>query len=39
MLKVGQSAIDFPVGARTLFALLLDGPAVVFFFPSAFTSG
>lgn len=39
MLKVGQTAIDFPVAGRTLFALLDEGKAVVFFFPAAFTPG
>ena len=39
MLKVGQEAPDFAVGSGTLHALLEKGPAVVFFFPSAFTSG
>ena len=39
MLKVGQEAPDFPVGSGTFYALLEQGPAVVFFFPSAFTSG
>ena len=39
MLKVGQEAPDFAVGAGSLFTLLEKGPVVVFFFPSAFTSG
>ena len=39
MLKVGQDAPDFTVGSGTLYGLLEKGPAVVFFFPSAFTSG
>jgi peroxiredoxin len=39
MLRVGQEAVDFAVGTRTLFALLEEGPVVVFFFPAAFTSG
>ena len=39
MVKVGQDAPDFAVGSGSLYTLLEKGPAVVFFFPSAFTSG
>lgn len=37
MLKPGEPAPDFAVGPSTLHALLLRGPAVVFFYPKAFT--
>ena len=39
MLKPGQAAPDFAVGDTTLHRLLERGPAVVFFFPKAFTPG
>jgi len=37
MLKPGARAPDFAVGPATLHSLLATGPAVVFFFPKAFT--
>lgn len=37
MLKRGERAPDFAVGPDTLHALLARGPAVVFFYPKAFT--
>ena len=37
MLKPGEAAPDFAVGSSTLHALLARGPAVVFFYPKAFT--
>jgi peroxiredoxin len=39
MLKVGDPAPDFAVGARRLHALLAQGPVAVYFFPKAFTPG
>ncbi len=39
MLKVGGVAPDFPVGDTTLFKILEQRQAVVFFFPKAFTPG
>ena len=39
MLKPGDEAPDFAVGADTLHGLLAQGPVVVFFFPKAFTPG
>ena len=39
MLKPGEAAPDFAVGDTTLYRLLARGPAVVFFFPKAFTPG
>jgi peroxiredoxin len=39
VLKPGDEAPDFPVDGTTLHALLAGGPAVVFFFPKAFTPG
>jgi peroxiredoxin len=39
MLKAGDPAPDFAVGDTTLHRLLEAGPAVVFFFPKAFTPG
>jgi thioredoxin-dependent peroxiredoxin len=37
MLKPGDPAPDFAVGGTTLHSLLARGPAVVFFYPKAFT--
>ena len=39
MLKVGDRAADFAVGDTSLYRILESGPAVVFFFPGAFTPG
>jgi peroxiredoxin len=39
MLKPGDTAPDFAVGETTLYRILEGGPAVVFFFPAAFTPG
>jgi peroxiredoxin len=39
VLKPGDMAADFAVGDLSLHALLRKGPAVVFFFPKAFTPG
>jgi peroxiredoxin len=39
VLEPGDEAPDFAVGGTTLHALLKTGPAVVFFFPKAFTPG
>jgi peroxiredoxin len=39
VLKPGEKAPDFAVGGTTLHRLLEGGPAVVFFFPKAFTPG
>jgi peroxiredoxin len=39
VLKPGDPAPDFAVGDATLHRLLEGGPAVVFFFPKAFTPG
>lgn len=39
MLEPGAPAPDFPIDGQTLHALLDKGPAVVFFFPKAFTPG
>jgi peroxiredoxin len=39
MIDVGDEAPDFAVGETTLHRLLEKGPAVVFFFPKAFTPG
>jgi peroxiredoxin len=39
MLKVGDVAPDFPVEGQGLHERLAKGPAVVFFFPKAFTPG
>jgi peroxiredoxin len=39
MLKPGDTAPDFAVGETTLYRILEGGPAVVFFFPGAFTPG
>lgn len=37
--RAGELAKDFAVGGRTLFKILEDREAVVFFFPKAFTPG
>lgn len=39
MLKVGDQAPDFPVGAVTLYQMLSDRLVAVYFFPRAFTPG
>lgn len=39
MLKRGEVAPDFPAGGRTLYQILDQTAAVVFFFPKAFTPG
>jgi peroxiredoxin len=39
MLKRGVPAPDFAVGNRTLYQILDERAAVVFFFPKAFTAG
>ena len=39
MLRVGDTAPDFAIGATTLHRLLAERAAVVFFFPKAFTPG
>jgi peroxiredoxin len=39
MLAVGDDAPDFAIGDTTLFKLLKQRQAVVFFFPKAFTPG
>lgn len=39
MLKVGELAPDFPVGETSLYKMLEQGSAAVFFFPKAFTPG
>jgi peroxiredoxin len=39
MLKMGEVAPDFAIGNGSLYALLGQGTAVVFFFPKAFTPG
>jgi peroxiredoxin len=39
MLEQGDQAPDFAVGKTTLHGLLEKGPAIVFFFPKAFTPG
>lgn len=39
MLKTGSVAPDFPIGAGSLYKVLERGPAVVYFFPKAFTPG
>jgi peroxiredoxin Q/BCP len=39
MLEVGEVAPDFAVGSETLYGLLAKGPAIVYFFPRAFTPG
>jgi peroxiredoxin len=39
MLKAGDVAPDFSLGRTTLYRILEDRSAVVFFFPKAFTPG
>ena len=39
MLKRGETAPDFAVGGRTLYQILDERSAVVFFYPKAFTPG
>ena len=39
MLKMGAVAPDFAIGTGSLYRLLEQGTAVVFFFPKAFTPG
>jgi peroxiredoxin len=39
VLKRGAVAPDFAVGDRTLYGILAERSAVVFFFPRAFTPG
>jgi peroxiredoxin len=39
MLKPGDKAPDFPLADGTLYQLLREREAVVFFFPKAFTPG
>jgi peroxiredoxin len=39
MLKVGDAAPDFAVGATTLHGLLRERQVAVYFFPKAFTPG
>jgi peroxiredoxin len=39
MLKLGDVAPDFPIGATSLYALLERQHAAVYFFPKAFTPG
>jgi peroxiredoxin len=39
MLRRGDMAPDFPVGDRTLYKILDEQAAVVFFYPKAFTPG
>ena len=39
MLKTGDVAPDFAVGDSSLYAILKQRAAVVFFFPKAFTPG
>jgi peroxiredoxin Q/BCP len=39
MLKIGDVAPDFPVAATSLYRMLDERAAVVFFFPKAFTPG
>jgi peroxiredoxin len=39
MLKRGEGAPDFPAGGRTLYQILDERSAVVFFYPKAFTPG
>jgi peroxiredoxin len=39
MLKPGAIAPDFAVGERSLYGILEQRSAVVFFFPKAFTPG
>jgi len=39
VLKHGEIAPDFAVGERTLYQMLAERAAVIFFFPKAFTPG
>jgi len=39
MLKVGDDAPDFPIGDTSLYRLLEERAAAVFFFPRAFSPG
>jgi peroxiredoxin len=39
VLKRGEIAPDFAVGEQTLYQMLGDRSAVIFFFPKAFTPG
>jgi peroxiredoxin len=39
VLKRGDIAPDFAVGERTLYQMLVERTAVIFFFPKAFTPG
>jgi peroxiredoxin len=39
VLKAGDIAPDFAAGETSLYAILKDRAAVVFFFPRAFTPG
>jgi len=39
MLERGSVAPDFAIGGGSLYKVLERGPAVVFFFPRAFTPG
>jgi len=39
VLKLGDVAPDFPVGALTLYRMLADRAVAVYFFPRAFTPG
>jgi peroxiredoxin len=39
MLKRGEVAPDFAVGKTTLYEMLEERAAIVFFFPKAFTPG
>jgi len=39
MLAPGDVAPDFAIGDRSLYERLGQGPAVVYFFPKAFTPG
>jgi peroxiredoxin len=39
VLKTGEIAPDFAVGERTLYQMLAERAAVIFFFPKAFTPG
>jgi peroxiredoxin len=39
VLRTGEIAPDFAVGERTLYQMLAERAAVIFFFPKAFTPG
>jgi hypothetical protein len=39
VLKRGDIAPDFAVGERTVYQMLVERTAVIFFFPKAFTPG